>query len=236
MPLCIFASLHLKQRVYVFSCYNVAMFTGIIEEIGTVKEFTQSRKSALVVVECSKVLENSQIGESIAIDGVCQTVTKFDKGSFSAQVSSETLSVTTFSKLKRGDKVNLERALSVNGRFGGHIVTGHIDGLAKVKNIQKLSEFYNINFEIESNLAKYVAKKGSVALNGISLTVADVSGKDFSVAIIPHTFENTNLKYLQTGDFVNFEVDILAKYVEKILSTGNNRVIDANFLKENGFF
>lgn len=212
------------------------MFTGIIEEIGTVKEFTKSSNSALIVVECNKILENPQIGESIAIDGVCQTVTKFDKGRFSAQVSSETLSVTTFSKLKKGDKVNLERALSVNGRFGGHIVTGHIDGLAKIKNIQKMSEFYNIKFEIAQDLTKYVAKKGSVTLNGISLTVADIVNNEFSVAIIPHTFENTSLKYLQTGDFVNFEVDILAKYVEKILSTGNNKAIDENFLKENGFF
>lgn len=211
------------------------MFTGIIEEIGTVKEFAKSGNSALIVVECNKILENSQTGESIAIDGVCQTVTKLDKGSFSAQVSSETLNVTTFSKLKKGDKVNLERALSINGRFGGHIVTGHIDGLAKIKNIQKLSEFYNIKFEIAQDLTKYVAKKGSVTLNGISLTVADVSGSEFIVAIIPHTFENTSLKYLQTGDFVNFEVDILAKYVEKILSTGNNKAIDENFLMENGF-
>lgn len=214
------------------------MFTGIIEEIGTVKEFTKSGNTALIVVECSKILEinSSLIGDSIAIDGVCQTVTKFDNSSFSAQVSAETLRVTTFSKLKKGDKVNLERALSVNGRLGGHIVTGHIDGLAKVKNIQKLSEFYNLNFEIESNLSKYVAKKGSVTLNGISLTVADIQNSEFSVAIIPHTFENTNLKYLKIGDFVNFEVDILAKYVEKILSTGNNKAIDEDFLKENGFF
>lgn len=212
------------------------MFTGIIEEIGTIKEFTKSANSALIVVECSKILENPQIGESIAINGVCQTVTKFDKGSFTAQVSLETLKITTFSNLKKGDKVNLERALSVNGRLGGHIVTGHIDGLAKVKNIQKLSEFYNINFEITQDLAKYVAKKGSVALNGISLTVADIVGSEFSVAIIPHTFENTTLNYLKTGDFVNFEVDILAKYVEKILSTGNNKAIDEDFLKANGFF
>jgi len=212
------------------------MFTGIIEEIGIVKEFIKSGNTALITVECQKVLEKLQIGDSIAIDGVCQTVTKFDKSSFCAQVSSETLSVTTFSKLKRCDRVNLERALSVNGRFGGHIVTGHIDGLAKVKNIQKLSEFYNIKFEVDKDLAKYVAKKGSVALNGISLTVADICVNEFSVAIIPHTFENTNLKCLKTVDFVNFEVDILAKYVEKILLTGDNKAIDADFLRENGFF
>lgn len=221
------------------------MFTGIIEEIGTVKEFTKSGNTALITVECNKVLKNncspltahcSLVGDSVAVDGVCQTVTAYDKNSFSAQVSSETLSVTTFSKLKKGDKVNLERALSVNGRLGGHIVTGHIDGLAKIKSLQKLSEFYNIKFEVEHSLAKYVAKKGSIALNGISLTVADIQNNEFSVAIIPHTFENTNFKYLQTGDFVNFEVDILAKYVEKFLSTGNNKAIDVDFLKENGFF
>lgn len=222
------------------------MFTGIIEEIGTVKEFSKSGNSALITVECSKILNLSPlthlpphlslIGDSIAIDGVCQTVTSFDNKSFSAQVSSETLNITTFSKLKTGAKVNLERALTLNGRLGGHIVTGHIDGLAKVKNIQKESEFYNLKFETEKYLVKYIAKKGSIALNGISLTIADINSHEFSIAVIPHTFENTNLKYLKVADFVNIEVDILAKYIEKILSTNNNKTIDENFLRENGFF
>lgn len=219
------------------------MFTGIIEEIGTVKEFIKSGNSALITIECTKILNSSPltshlslIGDSIAIDGVCQTVTTTDKNNFSAQISSETLNVTTFSKLKTGSKVNLERALTLNGRLGGHIVTGHIDGLAKIKHIQKQSEFYNIKFEVEKDLAKYIVKKGSVTANGVSLTVAEVISNEFSIAIIPHTFENTNLCYLKSGDFVNIEVDILAKYIEKILSTDNNRVIDENFLKENGFF
>lgn len=219
------------------------MFTGIIEEIGTVKEFTKSGNSALITIECAKILNSSPltshlslIGDSIAIDGVCQTVTKVDKNSFSAQISSETLNVTTFSNLKTGSMVNLERALTLNSRLGGHIVTGHIDGLAKIKNIQKQSEFYNIKFEVEKDLTKYIVKKGSVTLNGVSLTVAEIISNEFSVAIIPHTFENTNLNCLSPGDFVNIEVDILAKYIEKILSTDNNRVIDENFLKENGFF
>lgn len=212
------------------------MFTGIIEEIGTVKELSKSDKNALIVVECKEILEDIKIGNSIAIDGVCQTVIAFDKNNFSAQVSSETLNVTTFSRLKIGSKVNLERALTLNGRFGGHIVTGHIDGLAKVKNIQKQFEFYNIKFEVEKDLAKYIAKKGSITINGISLTVADIVSNEFSIAIIPHTFENTSLSDLKSGDFVNIEVDILAKYVEKILSTGDNSTIDENFLKENGFF
>lgn len=212
------------------------MFTGIIEETGIIKEFRQGRENALVTVECKNVLEDTKIGDSIAIDGICQTVISIGKASFSVQVSAETLKVTTFSSFKIGQKVNLERALTLNGRLGGHIVTGHVDGLAKVKNIEKLSEFYNIKFEFTKDLAKYIAKKGSVTLNGVSLTVADVSKNEFWVAIIPHSFENTGLNCLKSGDCVNIEVDILAKYVEKILSTGDNKVLDKNFLKENGFF
>lgn len=216
------------------------MFTGIVEEIGVIKEFSKSGNSALIVVECKKVLEDTKIGDSIAIDGVCQTVTSLTSSSFSAQVSSETINVTTFSNFKVGMKINLERALTLNGRLGGHIVSGHVDGLGKVKKIEKLSEFYNITFEIEKNLTKYIAKKGSITVNGVSLTIADIASNEFNIAIIPHTFENTSLKNLQKGDFVNIEVDILAKYIEKILSTDNNtsrnREIDDNFLKENGFF
>ncbi|MFA7657936.1 MAG: riboflavin synthase [Candidatus Gastranaerophilaceae bacterium] len=212
------------------------MFTGIIEEIGIIKEFSKSGKNALVMVECKQVLENTKIGDSIAIDGVCQTVTEISSNSFSAQVSFETLGGTTFSRFKSGMKVNLERALTLSSRLGGHIVSGHVDGMTKVKNIQKLAEFYSLKFEVEKNLAKYLAKKGSVALNGVSLTISDINSSEFGVAVIPHTFENSNLKSLKSGDFVNIEVDILAKYVEKFLSTGNNRTIDENFLKENGFF
>lgn len=212
------------------------MFTGIIEEIGIVKDFRKGTTDALISVECKKVLEDTKIGDSIAINGVCQTVTALCSSSFSAQISLETLKVTSFSTLKVGEKVNLERAMALNGRLGGHIVTGHVDGLAKVKNIQKLSDFYNIKFEAEKDLLKYIAKKGSVTLNGVSLTVAAISNNGFDVAIIPHTFENTVLKSLKIGDFVNLEVDILAKYVEKFLSTDNNKGIDENFLKENGFF
>ena len=216
------------------------MFTGIIEEIGTVKEFSKSDRNALIVIECEKVIDvkngTTKIGDSIAIDGVCQTVTAIDKNNFSAQVSSETLGVTTFSTFKTGTKVNLERALSLHQRLGGHIVAGHVDGIAKVKSIQQKDEFYYVKFEVEKDLAKYIVKKGSVSLNGISLTVADLGSCEFSVAIIPHTFKNTNLVDLKSGGFVNIEVDILAKYVENFLSTGNNGTIDENFLKENGFF
>lgn len=214
------------------------MFTGIIEEIGIIKELSKGDKNAFIVVECKKVLEDTKIGDSIAIDGVCQTVTELTSSTFSAQISTETLSVTTFSRLKTGTKVNLERALTLSGRLGGHIVSGHIDGLAKINDIKKFGDFYNLKFATDAELSKYIAKKGSVAINGVSLTIADVFSKEFLIAVIPHTFENTNLNMLKIGDFVNIEVDILAKYVEKFLSTGNNidnKRLDENFLKENGF-
>jgi len=214
------------------------MFTGIIEEIGFVENFSKN-SNALITVQCAKILEDMKIGDSIAINGVCQTVIKFDKNSFSAQVSAETLSKTNLEQLKVKEEVNLERAMTLSSRLGGHIVTGHVDGLAKVKNIQKQADFYTIKFEVEKELVKYLAKKGSITINGISLTIADTSANEFSVAIIPHSFENTNLKNLKIGGFVNIEADILAKYVEKILSTsdnGGNKKVDENFLKENGFF
>lgn len=215
------------------------MFTGIVEEIGTIKEFKKGTSDALIVVECKNVLEDTKIGDSIAIQGVCQTVTAITPNSFSAQISSETLAVTNLKGLKNGDSVNLERALTLSQRLGGHLVSGHVDGLCKVKRIAKQSDFYTIEFEIEKDLTKYVVKKGSVTINGISLTVADIDLQIFKIAIIPHTYENTTLKNLKSGDFVNIETDILAKYVEKNLSTNNNinkSNINEDFLKENGFF
>lgn len=213
----------------------MVMFTGIIEETGVVQSFKKS-KNASITIECKNILEGTKIGDSIAIDGVCQTVTELTSNSFSAEISNETLSVTTFQNIKVGAKVNLERALTLSSRLGGHIVSGHVDGLGKVKNIEKSSDFYNVKFEIDNSLTKYIAKKGSITINGISLTIADTASNEIKVAIIPHTFENTNLKYLKYGDFVNIEVDILAKYVENFLSTDNNSVINEKFLKENGFF
>ena len=212
------------------------MFTGIIEEIGIVKQFSKRSNQAAITVECKKVLENTKIGDSIAINGVCQTVIELSSNSFSAEISAETLNVTNFTSLKTGEKVNLERALTLQSRLGGHIVSGHIDGTAKLKTIQKDIDFYNLTFELDKNLMKYVVKKGSITINGISLTIADTLSNGFKTAIIPHTFENTALNCLNYNDFVNIETDILAKYVENFLSTNNNSVIDEDFLKGNGFF
>lgn len=212
------------------------MFTGIVEEIGIVKSLTKNGTQAVIVIECNKVLLDTKLGDSIAINGVCQTAVEINTNSFSVEVSSATLEVTTFKTLKVGDKVNLERALTLQSRLGGHLVSGHVDGVAKVKNIQKDANFYNLSFELDKNLMKYIAKKGSITINGISLTIAELTSSEVKIAIIPHTYENTTLKNLKYNDFVNVETDILAKYVEKFLSTNNNSVIDEDFLKGNGFF
>ena len=208
------------------------MFTGIIEETGRVKTITQNRIS----VEAKIVTEDTKSGDSIAVNGVCLTVTKIEKGSFDADISPETLRMTALGNLKSGSAVNLERAVMVGSRLGGHIVSGHVDGVARGKDIKKQGDFYNLAIEIPSELAKYVVKKGSITVNGISLTVADIKDNVVLTAVIPHTFENTNLKNLQIGENINIETDILAKYVEKFLLTSDNKSgINMEFLMEHGF-
>jgi len=212
------------------------MFTGIVEETGIVKSFLRGSNGAEIEIICKTVLEGTKIGDSIAIDGVCETVTGLSQNSFKAKVSEETLSVTNFENLKSGQTVNLERALTLNSRLGGHIVSGHVDCRGKFLSKEQLSDFYNLEFEIPHDQEKYIVYKGSVTINGISLTVAQICGNIFKVAIIPHTFQNTNLKELKSGDYVNIETDIIGKYVEKLLSVkDNNSSISMNFLQENGF-
>lgn len=196
------------------------MFTGIVEEIGKIKSFNGEK----LVVECKKVLENTQLGDSIAIDGCCQTVVDLTSNTFSTDVSTETLKI--IKGFKAGELVNLERALTPESRMGGHIVQGHVDGVARY-----LGE---MRFEVPKELDKYIVYKGSITINGVSLTVAQNERNTFAVAIIPHTLENTNLKTLKTGDFVNIETDIVGRYVEKFLSTKDNNLTE-DFLKENGF-
>src|SRR5574344_464469 len=143
------------------------MFTGIVEEIGIIKEISRTFDKALLRVECSKVLEGVKLGDSIAVNGVCQTVMKFDKKCFETELSKETLSVTTFSVIKAGEKVNLERALRLEDRLGGHLVSGHIDGIAEIYNIKKIEDFYNISIKIDNKFIKYIVKKGSVTIDGV---------------------------------------------------------------------
>ena len=208
------------------------MFTGIVEETGVLKSISGS----VITVECKKVLECTKIGDSIAVNGVCLTVTAIDNSSFTADVSPETFMVTALNELKPASSVNLERAMPADGRFGGHIVAGHVDGIGKVGNVSPNNGFFDLSIELNPREARYVVKKGSIAVNGVSLTVANTSGNAIKIAVIPHTFRNTALRSLQTGDYVNIEVDILAKYVEKFLSTSDNKSrIDMDFLKRNGF-
>lgn len=213
------------------------MFTGIVEEIGYVKEIKKHSNGAAVVVNCSKILEDAKIGDSICTNGVCLTITEIGDKFFGAALSDETLRVSAFADIKAGDKLNLERALKLQDRLGGHIVSGHIDCVGHIISVEKLTDFYNIKIEFPQNMVKYVVYKGSITVDGISLTVAKIENNIFETAIIPHTFENTVLKDLKTGSIVNIETDILAKYVEKLLNFSDNKKsnISLDFLKENGF-
>ena len=208
------------------------MFTGIIEEKGQISTISDKK----IVIKCSKVLEGSKIGDSICVNGVCLTISEQNTNSFTADTSAETLRITTFGKLKSGSVVNLERAMPMNGRFGGHVVTGHTDNVAKIIGIKRHDEFCDLEIELTKEQAKYVVKKGSITIDGISLTVAEIQGQKITIAVIPHTLENTNLIDLKIGDFVNIEVDILAKYIEKFLSTRDNSSgMSLDFLQRNGF-
>jgi len=214
------------------------MFTGLIEETGYVKSLVKNTNGATLVINCKQILEDIKIGDSICVNGVCETVTNISADGFEVKISDETLNISTLRNLKKDEPLNLERALTLNSRLGGHIVSGHVDCKGKLINIEKLSDFYNLTFEIPENNSKYIVYKGSIAINGISLTIAKITGNIFNVAIIPHTYQNTNLKDTKIGDFVNIETDILGKYVEKMLSANDNKKEDAisiDFLKENGF-
>lgn len=213
------------------------MFTGIIEEVGIVSGIKQAAQGAVITVKCSKVLSDVKLGDSIAINGACQTVVRFDRASFDADASQETLNLTNFNDLKISTKVNLERAMPANGRFGGHIVSGHIDstGIFKKKEAQGIAEIYY--FEAPDCVLKYMVYKGSICVNGISLTIASLEDNLFSIAVIPHTVKETNLTELKPDDRVNLESDVLAKYIEKFISKSDNkdRKITEDFLGKHGF-
>ena len=212
------------------------MFTGIVEEIGSVAELIKYSNGACLKIKCEKVLEGTKIGDSISVNGCCQTVTSIGEKIFTVDVSEETLNVTNFKELKIGTFINLERALTPASRMGGHIVQGHIDCTGKFLIYEKLSDFYNLTFEIPAEAIKYIVKKGSITINGVSLTVADINGNLIKVAVIPHTYKNTTLSNLRSNEIVNIETDILGRYVEKILSPDNNNSrLSEDFLRENGF-
>ena len=211
------------------------MFTGIIEEIGEVFQIQQGAKSLKIKIKASKVLEDVSVGDSIAVNGICLTVCEFNDNTFSADVMAETIRKSSMSGLKMGSRVNLERAMSANGRFGGHIVSGHIDGIGKIENIKPEDNAIWFTISTTKDLSKYIVKKGSIAIDGISLTVAEVKGDIFKVSIIPHTAKETILSIKKSGDIVNLECDIVGKYIEKLINRGETSSITKDFLALHGY-
>lgn len=218
------------------------MFTGIIEEIGRIKQIRTGEKSCILTISASKILSDLQIGDSIAVNGTCLTVCRFDASCFSADVMPETMRRTNLGKLSPGSAVNLERAMSANGRFGGHIVSGHIDGTGKIMHLKKEDNAVWVKISANPELLYYMIQKGSVAIDGISLTIAEISQKDFAVSVIPHTRQQTTLLSKKPGEIVNLECDMIAKYLAKFQNTGDsaNRrktsSISEAFLAEHGYF
>lgn len=217
------------------------MFTGLVEEIGTIQDIQRGTKSARLTINAQKVLEEVQLGDSISTNGVCLTVTSYTSSTFTVDVMAETLRSSSLGSLKRGSFVNLERALKADGRFGGHIVSGHIDGTGVIENFEREDNAVWITIKASEDILRYIVHKGSIAIDGVSLTVAYVDEGVFKVSIIPHTGEETILLKKSPGDVVNLECDILGKYVEKLLgvkskeSKEKKSSISLEFLRENGF-
>lgn len=195
------------------------MFTGIVEECGTVLDVLKNGVSGSVQIQASTVLEGTKTGDSIAVNGVCLTVTKLTKSSFTTDVMAETFRRTNLGNLGKNSRVNLERAMAADGRFGGHIVSGHIDGTGIISRIKEEGNAVWIYISAPQSILNLIVEKGSVAVDGISLTVAAVSDKEFAVSVIPHTRENTALSGKKTGAVVNLENDIIGKYVQKLTGT-----------------
>ncbi len=193
------------------------MFTGIIEEVGRLERIQRGAKSARLAIDAQRITEDLRLGDSVAVNGVCLTVTDFQKQGFWADVMHETLNRSSLGALQAGSLVNLERAMAANGRFGGHIVAGHVDGLGKIIGISKDDNAIWFTLQAEEKIMRYVVEKGSVAIDGISLTVAWVREGQFAVSVIPHTAKETTLGERKTGDMVNLETDIVGKYIEKLV-------------------
>jgi len=218
------------------------MFTGIVEETGTVRQIVSGAESGSMQVQAKKVLEKTQIGDSISVNGVCLTVTNIYENSFEADVMPETLRRSNLGFLKNGDRVNLERAMRADGRFGGHIVSGHIDGIGVIEAFTEEKNAVWVKIKAPDHILELIVEKGSVAIDGISLTVAKVTDTDFSVSIIPHTGNETTLLQKKAGDRVNLENDIVGKYVLRLMERSSNQTKSENkskvtmeFLADNGF-
>ncbi|MBN2321037.1 MAG: riboflavin synthase [Acidobacteria bacterium] len=217
------------------------MFTGIIEEIGTIQGIRFVHEGAAITISAGKILRGLKIGDSVAVNGVCLTATSVEAGAFACDISAETLRLSSFKQAKQGYRVNLERSLQLGGRLGGHIVLGHVDGVGSLLAKIPSGEGFEISFSFPKELERYLVYKGSIAVNGVSLTIASLEKGSFSVAAIPLTLEETNLVQLNIGDPVNLEVDILGKYFERFFQLGiskNEKAdsrISAEYLQSQGF-
>ena len=211
------------------------MFTGIIEEIGKIEKIQKDSQICKVSIKASKILEDIHLGDSIAVNGICLTVTQSNQQIFTVDVMKETWSRTSLDQLKSGSCVNLERAMPANGRFGGHIVTGHVDGIGRITSIRRDHNAVWYQISTVPKILSLIVEKGSVAVDGISLTVAKVSATDFSVSVIPHTLEQTILKEKTVNDTVNLENDMVGKYIQKFLGKDSGTALSKEFLYHNGF-
>lgn len=217
------------------------MFTGIIEEVGTIQELRILSEGAIISIAARTILDDLNPGDSIAINGVCLTATRIDPGSFLCDISAETLRRSSFKQAKHGSRVNLERSLRVGDRLGGHFVLGHVDDVGKFTGKTSIGQGYEMSFAFPGELERYLVHKGSISVDGISLTIASLDKGSFSVAVIPHTFRSTNLNQLTIGTPVNLEVDILGKYFERFFYLGRGKDdnagsrLTADYLKSQGF-
>ena len=218
------------------------MFTGIVEEVGYVRRVLPGSRAGAITIAARKVLEDTRIGDSIAVNGVCLTVVAMGDDEFTADVMPETLRKSGLGSLKSGDPVDLERAMAANGRFGGHIVSGHIDGTGRISDVRQEENARVVTIQAPRHILNLIVEKGSIAVDGISLTVASVGPADFSVSIIPHTAEETVLLRKRAGDVVNLENDLVGKYVQKLMSNASESADGAagsgltlEYLQANGF-
>ena len=217
------------------------MFTGIVEEMGTIQKIERGSQSVVLSIRCEKVLEGTQIGDSIAVNGVCLTVTSLRSDGYDADVMAETIRRSSLGSCKVGSQVNLERAMAADGRFGGHIVSGHIDGTGVIRSLTREENAIWVSIGTSPQILHLIVEKGSICIDGISLTVAKVEEEGFQVSVIPHTGEETTLLEKVPGDSVNLENDVIGKYVERLLGLGKSEEekkesgITMEFLQEFGF-
>lgn len=216
------------------------MFTGIVEETGRVVSIERGERSSVLTLRGKKIFEDMQLGDSIAVNGVCLTVASKTRDTFTADVMAETLRRSNLGTLSSGDTVNLERAMAANGRFGGHIVSGHIDGVGEIAGMEREDNAIWVTVKASAKLLRYIIEKGSIAIDGISLTVAYVDAECFRVSLIPHTAGHTTMSGKRVGDKVNLENDMVGKYVDRLLhfkepETSKEQSISLQFLRENGF-